>query len=191
MRAGAVAVVLSSVLVVGACGGDDDPQAGPATTVQSGSGDSPTEAPPAQQARDACGLIPAAEVETIAGGAVAPESITENEIITTCNYEDPATGVGYLYLRVTWASGGQAWQIWQDSMGLADDIWQDTEGVSLGEVNVEGAGPVPGLGDKAYYGGIFPSLVLQGDVLLELTMPLLDDPEESFPALAQGALSRL
>lgn len=109
---------------------------------------------------------------------------------TTCSYQDEASGVGFVYVSVHWAGGAQEWEFWAAAIGMADDIWQDTENVALDNVNVD-AGPVPGLGDRAYYGGILPSLVLKDDTLMEFAFPLLPDPEKHFTTIVQSALSRL
>lgn len=53
------------------------------------------------------------------------------------------------------------------------------------------AGPVSGLGDKAFFSPILGSLVLKDDILLEITMPLVRDPEAQFRPLVTKMLSRL
>jgi hypothetical protein len=47
------------------------------------------------------------------------------------------------------------------------------------------------LGDAAYFSDLLPSLVLKGDVLLELNMALLEDPESKFRPLAEKLLARI
>lgn len=61
--------------------------------------------------------------------------------------------------------------------------------MSLDSINK--AGPVSGLGERAYFGGLLPSLVLQGDVLLEYKLAMDPDEEQNFPRLAKAALARL
>jgi hypothetical protein len=69
-----------------------------------------------------------------------------------------------------------------------------SEGVgvdSLAKAGVVKAGPVKGLGDAAYFSDLLPSLVLKGDVLLELNMALLKDPESKFRPLVKKLLARI
>lgn len=95
----------------------------------------------------------------------------------------------------TWASpgsgGAEEWETGKTVLGLADEMFTASEGIPLEDINVPGAGPVPGLGDAAYYGGILPSYLLVADVLVEITMPLLPDPEVHFPEIASTILARL
>lgn len=194
-----MATASAALLILGACGGGDDD----AGNEDVGAGSAPTDSAPAQpddaatdasasEEQDACALIPAAEIAEIVGEEVVAESADDGDPTSSaCNYEPPGSDFGFVYLTVTWTGGAQEWGFWQAAIGLTDDIWQDTEGVSLDDINVDEAGAVPGLGDRAYYGGILPSLVLSGDVLMEFALPLLPDPEVHFPTLAQSALSRL
>lgn len=128
----------------------------------------------------------------MAGEEIAGEAQpSDYENTSECYYAPPGTDLGVLYLKVSWVGGGEEWETWKTVLSLTDEMFTASEGVSLDDINVPGAGPVPGLGDAAYYGGILPSYLLVGDVLVEVNMPLLPDPEVHFPEIAAAILSRL
>lgn len=122
-------------------------------------------------ARDACELIPPNEVAALVGEAVqARREVLERPDEAVCAYA-PAGGWSVLYVTAYWRGGRKEWETRQLARGAGQ--------------------PVSGIGDAAHYGGILPSLVLSGDVLLEFAMPLLPDEETNFPILARAAVSRL
>jgi hypothetical protein len=121
-------------------------------------------------ARDACELIPADEVAAVLGEPVeARRETLEKPDESVCAYGPPG-GWSVLYVTAYWRGGREEWEARQAALG---------------------SGRVSGIGDAAHYGGILPSLVLSGDVLLEFAMPLLPDEEVNFPILARAAVSRL
>jgi len=81
------------------------------------------------------------------------------------------------------------WDILVGARGAAKDIIQKEEGVALD--SVVKSGPVAGLGDKAIFSHLLPSMVLEDNVLLEFTMPILPNAAAKFRPLATKALSRL
>lgn len=122
-------------------------------------------------ARDACELIPADEVAALLGEPVqARREILERPDESVCAYA-PAGGWSVLYVTAYWRGGREEWEARQAALGSGRLL--------------------SGIGDAAHYGGILPSLVLSGDVLLEFAMPLLPDEEVNFPILALTAVSRL
>ena len=122
-------------------------------------------------ARDACELIPAAEVAALVGEPVqARREVLERPDESVCAY-GPAGGWSVLYVTAHWRGGRKEWESREVARGAGR--------------------PLSGIGDAAHYGGILPSLVLSGDVLLEFAMTLVPDEEKNFPILARTALSRL
>jgi hypothetical protein len=86
------------------------------------------------------------------------------------------------------------WNASTAALKAGDKMLASSEGVgidSLAKAGVVKAGPVQGLGDAAYFSDVLPSLVLKGDVLLELNMALLKDPERKFRPLAEKLLGRI
>lgn len=186
---------LAVALVVAACGGGET--AGSQEAIPSEStAPEPSGRPAATSAtvatRDACTLVSDGEISAMAGEEIVGEpQPSDYESVSECYYAPPGTDLGVLYLKVTWVGGAEEWETWKTVLGLTDDMLTASEGVSLDDINVEGAGPVTGLGDAAYYGGILPSYLLVGDVLVEINMPLLPDPEVHFPEIAQLVLASL
>ena len=167
-----------SVLLLAGCERDDTlpaAQAERAPTTATGSSVAPAPAPAAgpaaMTARDACELLPAGEVASVAGASVqARREVVEHADQAICAYTTP-DGASVLYVTAYWTGGRREW-----------------EARPLARVTGRALG---GIGDAAYYGGFLPSAVLSGDVLLEFAMPLLPDEQTSFPILAQKALGRL
>lgn len=122
-------------------------------------------------ARDACELIPADELATMIGQPMlARREVLERPDESVCAYA-PAGGWSVLYVTAYWRGGRKEWEARELARGSGQAL--------------------SGIGDAAHYGGILPSLVLSGDVLLEFAMPLLPDEETNFPILARVAVSRL
>jgi hypothetical protein len=95
----------------------------------------------------------------------------------------------------TTASGGKnQWNASTAALNAGDKMLAGSEGVgvdSLAKAGVVKAGPAQGLGDAAYFSDLLPSLVLKGDVLLELNMALVKDPERTFRPLVEKLLARI
>lgn len=122
-------------------------------------------------ARSACELVEAQDVAELVGEAVRAErEDIRSAQQSICAYST-RDGVSLLYITAYWSGGRNEWR----ERPLADAAHR----------------AVAGIGDAAYYGGLLPSAILSGDVLLEFAMPLLPDEETSFRILAQKAVARL
>lgn len=167
-----------SLALLAACGTDESSPAGDPETGA------------AAAAHDACQILTADDVSAVMGIALEarldPDDQGPNH--STCGYYPPDS-YGVMYLTVYYAGGQSHWDTWQVATRHAGQLWEQVEKVDLDSIT--GAAPVAGLGDKAYFGGILPSLVLKGDVLMEFKMPLIPDEAKNFPVLAQAALARL
>jgi hypothetical protein len=139
--------------------------------------------------RNACELLTEAEVSAVAGVPVKAKETHRETGRSDCEWVG-ADSLMRLGLVGYWTGGKEGWEILAVSRGAAKEIIQQTEGVALD--SVVKAGPVTGLGDKAFFSPLLPSLVLKDDVLLEFTVTMLvDKPEVHFRPLATKALSRL
>jgi hypothetical protein len=148
----------------------------------------------AQAERHVCRLLKAPEVQAWLGPSVALANVVEDEPErSTCQYEDK-DGAPVFILTVYWKGGKNQWDASATARGAGDRMLSGAEGVgidSLSKAGIVKAGPVPGLGDAAYFSELLPSLVLKGDILLELNMALLKEPEAKFRPLANALLSRI
>ena len=148
----------------------------------------------AQTERHVCRLLKADEVKTLLGPTVVLANVIEDEPErSTCQYEDKDDSPVFI-LTVYWKGGKNQWNASTAALKQGDRMLAGSEGVgidSLAKAGVVKAGPVTGLGDAAYFSDLLPSLVLKGDVLLELNMALLKDPETKFRPLASALLSRI
>ena len=123
----------------------------------------------AQAEHHVCRLLKPDEVKTLlAPTIVLANIIEEGPLRSVCQYEDARSPV--FILTVYWKGGKNQWNASTAALK---------------------AGPVKGLGDAAYFSDLLPSLVLKGDVLLELNMALLKDPESKFRPLVEKLLERL
>lgn len=148
----------------------------------------------AQTERHVCRLLKAGEIEAFLGPTVALANVVEDEPErSTCQYEDK-DGAPVFILTIYWKGGKNQWNASSVARTAGDRMLADAEGVgidSLAKAGVVKAGPVPGLGDAAYFSDLLPSQVLKGDVLLELNMSLLKSPEAKFVPLAKALLARI
>ena len=123
----------------------------------------------AQVEHHVCRLLKPDEVKTLLGPTIVLANVIEDgPVRSICQYEDDDSPV--FVLTVYWKGGKNQWNASTAALK---------------------AGPVQGLGDAAYFSDLLPSLVLKGDVLLELNMALLKDPESKFRPLAQKLLGRI
>lgn len=138
--------------------------------------------------RNACDLLTVAEVSAAVGVPVTASETNHEQGRSDCFWSsaDSMSGMG---LVAYWTGGQEGWEILGASRSMAKDIIQQNEGVVLD--SIVKAGPVAGLGDKAFFSPLLPSLVLKGNVLLEFTLSPLDNPAAFFRPLATKALSRL
>jgi hypothetical protein len=138
--------------------------------------------------RNACDLLTIEEVSAAAGEPVTAKEIHREEGRSDCQWE-AKDGLMRMALVGYWTGGKEGWDILAGSFGAAKGILQKEEGVAVD--SIVKSGPVVGLGDKAFFSDLFPSLVLKDNVLLEFTMPLIPNLEAKFRPLATKALSRL
>ncbi|MEW5978030.1 MAG: hypothetical protein AB1898_19725 [Acidobacteriota bacterium] len=140
--------------------------------------------------RSACDVLTGEDVSAILAQKLQarPDLEDQGPRHSSCGYY-PAEGYGVLYLTVYWRGGQQEWDTWQMATQYAGKTWEQIEKVDSNQIT--GASLVNGLGDRAYFGGILPSLVLKDDILLEFKLPLVTDEKRNFPLLAQAALARL
>ena len=147
----------------------------------------------AQAEHHVCRLLKPDEVKALlAPTIVLANVIEEGPVRSVCQYEDDHSPV--FILTVYWKGGKDQWNASTAALKAGDKMLAGSEGVgvdSLAKAAVVKAGPVKGLGDAAYFSDLLPSLVLKGDVLLELNMALLKDPESKFRPLVEKLLSRI
>jgi len=144
---------------------------------------------PAGAARHPCELLTAEEVAAVHGGPVEARRGDDDEAYrSTCIYAPRGSEWEVMWLTVHWRGGREEWDTQQTGRAIGTRM-MSTEGEDVDSITQPD--PLAGIGDAAYYGGILPSLVLKGDVLLEFMMPLLRDDRQHFPVLAQKAVSRL
>jgi len=147
----------------------------------------------AQAERHVCRLLKPEEVKTLLGPSIVLANvIEEGPERSVCQYEDARSPV--FILTVYWKGGKNQWNASQAALKAGDKMLAGSEGVgidSLAKAGVVKAGPVAGLGDAAYFSDLLPSLVLKGDVLLELNMALMKDPARTFRPLAEKLLARI
>jgi hypothetical protein len=178
---------LALATVGGACGksGDQNASAGAVAA-----GAKPNAAPGKQASldRNACDLLTEAEVSAAAGVPVKARETNHETGRSDCGWFR-ADDIFAMGLVAYWTGGKEGWDIMAQSRGMARDVIQKEEGVSMDSVVKNG--PVSGLGDKAFFSDLLPSLVLQDNVLLEFTLSPLDKPAAHFRPLATNALSRL
>ncbi|MCL4838614.1 MAG: DUF3558 family protein [Thermoanaerobaculia bacterium] len=146
-------------------------------------GEPPAAGPPAARDRNACHLLDHAEVSALVEEKIAMRDQTEAEATwSTCEWQTEE-GRPAFYLTVTWEGGREAWEVWRTAQGLGNELFRASEGVAPGEVIAQG--PVPGLGDAAWFSPLLPSLVLTGDTLFEINLSQTPRAAEKFPGLAR------
>ncbi len=177
-------VALFAAVAFGACGGGAD--AGNADDTD----DDAAAATAATASRSACDVLTGEDVSGILGQTLEarPDPEEQTPRYSSCGYY-PGEGYGVLYLTAYWSGGKDEWDSWQMATSYAGQMWEQAEKVDLDSIT--GASLVSGLGDRAYFGGMMPSLVLKGDVLLEFKLALVTDEKHNFPLLAKAALARL
>jgi hypothetical protein len=181
---GAWFALVAALVLLGACGGSDTGNAGATDDDTQVAGDR------ADASRSACDVLTGADVSRILGQTLEarPDPEEQTPRYSSCGYY-PGEGYGVLYLTAYWSGGRDEWDSWQMATSYAGQMWEQAEKVDLDSIT--GASLVSGLGDRAWFGGIMPSLVLVGDVLLEFKLALVTDESHNFPLLAKAALARL
>lgn len=176
--------VVALAVVAGACGSSNeqtDDQKGSAGTVAAAARRGGID-------RNACELLTLAEVGAAVGSPVTATETNHEPGRSDC-YWATADSIAGMGLVAYWTGGKEGWEILAASRGMAKDIVQQQEGVVLD--SIVKAGPVEGIGDRALFSPLLPSLVLRGNVLLELTLSPLPNPAAHFRTLATKAVSRL
>lgn len=150
------------------------------------------EAATAQTQRHVCRLLKAEEIQAFLGPTVVLANVLEDSPErSVCQYEDSDDSPVFV-LTVYWKGGKNQWSTSMAALRAGDKMLAGSEGVGIDSLAKSGlvrAGPVQGLGDAAYFSDLLPSLVLEGDVLLELNMALLKDPAVKFRPLAEKLLA--
>jgi hypothetical protein len=186
-RARIGSLALSTLAAASACGGGSSAAAESAVAKDAAA----SAAKPGQRTgvdRSACDLLTVAEVSAAVGTAVTAKETNRETGRSDCQW-DGADGIVRFQLVGYWTGGKEGWKILAESRGMAKDIIKQQERANLDSI-VE-VGPVVGVGDKAVFSPLLPSLVLKDDVLLEFTTSLLPKPALQFRPLAMRALSRL
>ncbi|MGQ9598494.1 MAG: hypothetical protein ACUVWZ_03660 [Anaerolineae bacterium] len=167
------------ILAVVGCGGS--PRQDEAVPVASG-GDT-------VQDPNACHLLSHEQVSALVEETIVMRDQTDaGETWSTCEWQDE-NGLSLFMLTVYWAKGRQEWETWRIAQGLGDEALKQAEGVSADDVVHQG--PVAGIGDAAYFSTLLPSLVLQGDVLLEINLFFVPNAEAKFAPLARQLLAAI
>jgi hypothetical protein len=147
----------------------------------------------AQVEHHVCRLLKPDEVKALLGPTIVLANvIEEGPERSICQYEDAKSPV--FILTVYWKGGKNQWAASTAALKAGDRMLAGSEGVgidSLGKAEVVKAGPVQGLGDAAYFSELLPSLVLKGDVLLELNMAPMKAPGRTFRPLVEKLLARI
>lgn len=139
--------------------------------------------------RNACHLLTHDEVTEIAGRKVVmADQVEAGDTFSTCDWEDGA-GVSAFSLTVYWSGGKEQWETWRLAQGLGDSALKSAEGVSGSQVVKQG--PVPGIGDAAFFSPVLPSLVLKGDTLFEIKFSLAPKADAKFAPLAAKLLAKV
>jgi hypothetical protein len=161
--------------------GSSHPQGSPVIFLQTTAGD--------EKDKNACHLLSHTEVSELVGERIVMRDQTEaGETWSTCSWENE-DGITLFLLTVYWENGKQEWETWRLAMGLADKLFEQTEGIRTDDIVKQG--PVQGIGDAAFFSEILPSLVLKGDVLLEISLVLVPDAGAKFTGLARKLLSAI
>ncbi len=183
------ATALAVLVLVAACGRSPDadrPGQAPETEP-----DAADVAPSGRAAapRDACELMTSREVAAFYGGDVEVVGVPDaGATWSSCHYTTPEDDFPFMELTVYWENGREEWRSWQAANGVAPSVMA-TPGVNVD--SIIRPGPVAGLGDAAYYSSMLPSLILVGDRLLEIAIPLMPDAEMHFRTIGETLLSRL
>ena len=147
----------------------------------------------AQAEHHVCRLLKPDEVKALLGPTIVLANVIEDgPVRSICQYEDDDSPV--FILTVYWKGGKNQWNASTAALKAGDRVLAGSEGVgidSLAKAGVAKAGPVKGLGDAAFFSDLLPSLVLKGDVLLELNMALMKNPARTFRPLAEKLLARI
>ena len=183
MSTRATSLTLAAIVFLSSCGSSDTNQTQTDSTAPAQSAVSN------DRAENACRLLKGEEVSAILEHRVVIADQAEAEPgYSVCNWED-RDGMAVFQLKVYWRGGRQMWSVWRTAQGMSEEILKKEEGVGLDSIVEQG--PVPGIGDAAYFSPLLPSLLLKDDVLIEITNPIGKRPEAKFRGMAEKILSRI
>ena len=139
--------------------------------------------------RNACHLLKHEEVSALVERKVTMADQTEaGDTFSSCDWEDES-GTFAFGLTVYWSGGKEHWETWRLAQGLGDAALKRAEGVEAGAVVKQGL--VPGIGDRAFFSPVLPSLVLKGDTLFEIKFSLAPKADAKFAGLAAKLLAKV
>ena len=177
--------ILLILALVAACGG------GTGQDTSATSGTAPPVPSAAQDGKDqnACRLLTHDEVSELVGETIVMSDQTDaGETWSTCQWENER-GLPLFSLTVYWTNGKEQWDAWRAAHGLGQQAMKQAEGV--GPDDVVKQGPVAGIGDAAYFSPILPSLVLKGDVLVEMNLFFVTHADARFAGLAAKLVAKI
>lgn len=180
-----VALCLGFAVLVGisACGGGNEPNKVASSKAEASSPSA------AKQDRNACHLLAHDEVSALVEKEIVmSDQVEAGETWSTCQWEDK-DGQALFTLTAYWTEGKSTWEAWRTAQGLGDRYFQKAEGVRPDEIVKQG--PVPGIGDAAYFSELLPCLVLKGDTLFEFNMFFVPNPGTKFRPLAEKLLAKV
>jgi hypothetical protein len=175
---------LAVASLLSACGSDVADAAGNRGSAQPAS-EAASAAPGAPP--HACELITTDEIKALAPAVVLRNRMVDEPTYTECQWEGKDEVL--ISLKVYTEGGRERWDTWRRAQGMGEKMLKQAEGVSMDSVLQQGL--VSGIGDGAYFSPILPSLILKGDVLLELTLPGVERPETKFRRLATAIVGRI
>jgi hypothetical protein len=144
----------------------------------------------AASAPDACDVLSEAEVGALAGEAVtARRAKRGGPTWSGCEWFGSTSETPYLGITVYWSGGREQWKIHGAGYALAKDMTRAAEGEDLD--SIVKPGPVAGLGDAAIFADLIPSVVLEGDRMVEMMLFHLPEARAKFRPLAAKVLGRV
>jgi hypothetical protein len=131
----------------------------------------------AQVEHHVCRLLKPDEVKVLLDSAIVLANVSEDAPERSiCQYEDDDSPV--FVLTVYWKGGKNQWNASTAALKAGDKMLAGSEGVGIDSLAKAGV-------------DVLPSLVLKGDVFLELNMALLKEPERKFRPLVEKLLARI
>jgi hypothetical protein len=143
----------------------------------------------AMTTRDACEILTESEVGAMTGEPVSARRGKGGAAYSKCAWFGRQTETPYLELTVYWRGGRETWEVQRMGYGMARAMMGSAEGAELD--SIVRPGPVAALGDSAIFADLMPSIVLDGDVMLEMYLFHMPDAARTFRPLAQTILQRV
>jgi len=139
--------------------------------------------------RNACHLLTHEEVSALVERKVTMADQSEaGDTFSSCDWEDES-GTFAFGLTAYWSGGKEQWETWRLAQRLGDAALKQAEGVEAGAVVKQGL--VAGIGDRAFFSPVLPSLVLKGDTLFEIKFSLAPKADAKFAGLAAKLLAKV